>query len=565
MSISIWGQQENFRKILHCPYNERYEFIEKIRLYEMGASLLSKDSLQFIAKIDSLLKFAKKNNDRYLELESLFLKASIAWHIYPDDSLINTANFNKIIALTRKYGYPKLEVRAYTFLGQYYWERLKKYEQSMEYLWQAETIMKQIETEEYYDKAVNLYFLGEKYFYFSDYKKALQVFREAISVPENTMNTNYYNNSLNTIALCYRHLEQFDSSSYYLNILTTKKYRFGAEVWKDIAIGNIGSNFYHQKHYDKAFPLIYKADEAAVKRGDSYYASGTKIRLADIYIRRGQPDSAEKHIKDAFRFIKMSEKYDYYALLYPVVLRWNIAKGYNDSAAFYLDTAIEAIKAYNSRYNGVQLHKANQRINVMQREAERMEMITQRLKAVNRRNRIIIVLILTTLSLIGAYYISRRRMAEKIKIQEHHLAQAQKYLKKAQEQLGDFTRRITEKNKLIENLKKSKDDNDSEMERSLDRLKNSVILTGEDWLEFRKLFENANPGLISRLTAKYPQLSDSELRYILLSFLQFSHKEMAAILGISPDSLRVTWYRLRKKLEIVTPVSVRDFLASLMV
>jgi DNA-directed RNA polymerase specialized sigma24 family protein len=49
------------------------------------------------------------------------------------------------------------------------------------------------------------------------------------------------------------------------------------------------------------------------------------------------------------------------------------------------------------------------------------------------------------------------------------------------------------------------------------------------------------------LTTKFPLLTDAEMRYLMLAKLQLSHKEMARILGVSFDSVRVTWNRARKK------------------
>src|SRR5699024_5481844 len=84
----------------------------------------------------------------------------------------------------------------------------------------------------------------------------------------------------------------------------------------------------------------------------------------------------------------------------------------------------------------------------------------------------------------------------------------------------------------------------------LQEIENSTLLTDKDWIEFKRLFEQVHPGYIRRLKEAHPGLTASQIRYMVLTKLKFSRKEMAAILGISPESLRVTWYRIRKKLDL---------------
>jgi len=45
---------------------------------------------------------------------------------------------------------------------------------------------------------------------------------------------------------------------------------------------------------------------------------------------------------------------------------------------------------------------------------------------------------------------------------------------------------------------------------------------------------------------------------IVLGKLKLSHKEIANILGISPQSSRVTWHRLKKKINLQDHVSLQD-------
>ena len=84
----------------------------------------------------------------------------------------------------------------------------------------------------------------------------------------------------------------------------------------------------------------------------------------------------------------------------------------------------------------------------------------------------------------------------------------------------------------------------------LENLKVSTILTEEDWENFQVQFRKIFPALIENLQALDFNLSPAEMRYILLLKLELPNQEIAHALGISPSSLRVTWHRLRKKLDL---------------
>jgi DNA-binding CsgD family transcriptional regulator len=84
----------------------------------------------------------------------------------------------------------------------------------------------------------------------------------------------------------------------------------------------------------------------------------------------------------------------------------------------------------------------------------------------------------------------------------------------------------------------------------LDRLQTYTLLTDEDWSNFKKLFEKLNPGFFDFFIENFPEVTNAEVRLAALIKLNLSNLEMARTLGISPDSVRKTNLRLRKKLTI---------------
>jgi DNA-binding CsgD family transcriptional regulator len=85
---------------------------------------------------------------------------------------------------------------------------------------------------------------------------------------------------------------------------------------------------------------------------------------------------------------------------------------------------------------------------------------------------------------------------------------------------------------------------------TLQQLSNSRLITEEDWETFKKLFNNVYPFFIVRIRQSNPDITPAELRLSTLILLNLTTREMAGMLGISPESVKKARQRLRKKLEL---------------
>lgn len=104
---------------------------------------------------------------------------------------------------------------------------------------------------------------------------------------------------------------------------------------------------------------------------------------------------------------------------------------------------------------------------------------------------------------------------------------------------------ISEIKNILEPLKRS---NQSEIKEVLTKIK---INKSFDWSEFNARFTSVNKGFYNTLTENYPELTRKDRRLCALIKLNFSSKEIAQILGISPQSVNTSRYRLRKKLRLL--------------
>lgn len=81
--------------------------------------------------------------------------------------------------------------------------------------------------------------------------------------------------------------------------------------------------------------------------------------------------------------------------------------------------------------------------------------------------------------------------------------------------------------------------------------------------DFYQQIEKTHKNFQLNLVEKFPNLTDNEKRLATLIRLNFASKEISTLMNISPKSVEIARYRLRKKLQLMERENLTDFLKSL--
>ncbi|NBP69836.1 MAG: hypothetical protein EBU52_13945 [Cytophagia bacterium] len=76
-------------------------------------------------------------------------------------------------------------------------------------------------------------------------------------------------------------------------------------------------------------------------------------------------------------------------------------------------------------------------------------------------------------------------------------------------------------------------------------------------------FEQVHNDFFDQLKTKYPHLNSSDLKLCALLKLKLDTKEIASIMNISPQSVKVARSRLRKKLELDLTSNLSAFITQI--
>jgi DNA-binding CsgD family transcriptional regulator len=102
-----------------------------------------------------------------------------------------------------------------------------------------------------------------------------------------------------------------------------------------------------------------------------------------------------------------------------------------------------------------------------------------------------------------------------------------------------------------------------------DKIKELLILTSnhlkvnDDIREFQMNVETVNQDFFNRLTEQFPDLTSTDKQLCGLLRLNLSTKDIASIRNISPKSVEMSRYRLRKKLNLSAQDEMTSFLQQL--
>ncbi|MBB1140745.1 hypothetical protein [Myroides sp. WP-1] len=121
-------------------------------------------------------------------------------------------------------------------------------------------------------------------------------------------------------------------------------------------------------------------------------------------------------------------------------------------------------------------------------------------------------------------------------------------LAEANNSLDSFHTYIDSKNEQISQLEKELlHIRNRDQKNSLEDLLSSHLMTDDNWSYFKQAFREEQPEYYNGLLSHFPNLTESNLRIVLLQKLGLNNQEIAQIIGITTDAVKKAKQRLRKK------------------
>lgn len=415
------------------------------------------------------------------------------------------------------------------------------------------------------------------YYFFRDYEEVIKLMNISLKFPpfEKGLDIQRYNN----LGMSYLHLKNYDKAEFFLNKAMDAASRYNNKIWKGILNGNIGEMYYNKKQYNASLVNFQKNYD--FNKNESQHSTvkmNSSINMAKVYLALGKVTEAYQFLKMAEETLHVLESDASYVGSKYVGDRQQI----ENSKKLYFEAKIDFLKKTNNfregihyqdslmairkeieeKYNSTIGKMASDRLTIQNKE---LQLAVKEQEKANQRffysGMLLAVLIPGGLGYFYLYKSRQRksrqneRLITTTRISVLEKQQAQKELETAQKEINHFIHRVSEQNKMVSNFERElkklqglKNEEQNQIRTTLSKMKKMKILTNEDWIDFQHHFDTVFPDFKNSLKEHFPTVTTSEMRYLMLVKLNFSHKEMANALGVSDTAIRVTWSRVRKKL-----------------
>lgn len=414
--------------------------------------------------------------------------------------------------------------------------------------------------------------LGEMLWRVREYQKSIQYSKMAIPlvIVAHPVTKIYVMMCNNTIALSFHRMGKYDSALYYYNkalqLASEENNKKIGKIWQGIVSGNIAQIDFVQGNYTTALPLFMMDYQTSIEFG-VYDEAGNSIQwAAKTNLALGNKKEALRQVRESFNLLKKWQNpASYRQNAYLTASEIFKALGDNDSAYYYsakyntLHDSLERVVYQSSiSISKLRLDNEKNRYNVQNLEREKKAEL-------QTRNLIIVSMLL--LCAIGLFIISRQRQKSKLKarFQQEEKRRIEQEMESAKAQLKMFTKSIIEKTNLIEKLESQMQNKlkTQEQQQLIEELSRQSILTEEDWLNFKALFEKLYAGFFEKINKHVNNITQAEQRMAALTLLHLTTKQMAAVLGISPNSVIKAKQRMRQRFNLQTDQEVESFIVSL--
>lgn len=540
---------------------------------------------KILEKADQVIKKATIFEDTLILANALYLKLNAFYELQVTDSIISYRKQISDIAENLKND--TISIKLYNILGHAYLNK-SDYVNAMNCYIDALRISEELQNFKF--QAIALNGLGILYGKLGDFDMSISYLKKAISLFEILMDTNREGIAKLNLANSYeKKREYFKASEYskqaieiFRQLKDTNKIISAKIALSNIILGQDNDTLAVQ-NLKEAIVLSQQTNNYK-SRGIAYY------NLGSIYSQNGELELAEDNlIKSLEIFTKIGDRTGImrvYGFLYKIERdkgKWEKSLNNYEKYTKLRDSIMGSdVKKEISNL------KANFELMKMEQEAD---LFQQQLKFKKKENLFLVIALISVVIitiLIGGFIrlaYKNLKKSEQIKVIENkqilEKAKADNIINKLEKQKLQVE--IAEKNKKMvavslqlvsknEVLKEMLDIiNQSNRQNYLNEVSKSKLINvirhnlsqEKDWLYFREMFEQVNTGFFNELKKRCQKLTENELRHCAYIKINLNTKEIAQLFNITPDSVKTSRYRIRKKLNLSEDIKLGDFIRNL--
>jgi tetratricopeptide (TPR) repeat protein len=459
---------------------------------------------------------------------------------------------------------------AYAQIGELFYDQAA-YSQALDHYYKADNLLRQ---ENHPDElAANLNRIGQTYYYNRQYAVALKSFQESLQLYQKLQHKSGIAHSYGFIGQTYEKTNDDQKAFKYQQLALREFKNLKDQTGIAKIYENLGSIYEDKFQLDSALQYFRLSLELGEHHADKTTQIEILNNIGDVYRKTGDYPSSLLYARKASNLAKAWNEAYQQASAYRDLSKTFDLMGKHDSAYYYSEAGRSIFMTIFSADNKKQLLLLQTLFEMEQKDNAIVQLENDR-----QRNQLIglaAVVIIVLLVSLGATIISRQRLKikneQQVNEQNNTLYEAQKKeLELKSKELTTHTLHLIQKNQLLEELKTKlngmvKDDKRDQRKelKQLITLINFSSNLDKNWDDFRIIFESVYENFFDRLKKQADQLTSADFRLVALLKMNLSSADISTLLGISQDSLRISRYRLRKKLHLQEGEKLSTFIQNL--
>lgn len=437
-----------------------------------------------------------------------------------------------------------------------------------------------------------------------NYVQAIDYFQQSLKVEQRLNDRRGVAQSYSAIGGIYDKQKKYAQALIYYKKalkLSTHTGNKSMIAHSKLLLGNLAAT---QKKYTQAFDYLNQALELYQKLGEKPLVAEALLQLAQVLHKQGKLDEALAKANQGMALTKASQHAQ--LLKMGAEIRANIYKAKGKYKEAYQDYQVfkKMTDSLLNTDNGQKIahletkyayEKKQDSLGLAHKQEKKMfsEMAQSRKKIQNTTYAALALSFLLLLLVIG-FYRNKQKNHRKLQALNDALNVANGQLKQQTEarlkeaearaeaetqnllneinyknqQVTSHTLHMLQKNQtlrqlrdLINEMRQQK--NFTQAKKMCQKLVNMIdqgLNIDKDWESFHQVFDQLHPDFYKKLKHQYPLLTKNDLQVCALLRMNLNTKDIADLMGIAPDSVKMQRYRLRKKMEIASDQDLNEFM-----
>jgi len=575
-----------------------------IRLSRAYVSVDLEKSLLFEKKV---LELARDLGDTYAEVQSIGRLGQI--QLYMGDHHAGMDYFMQAVQLAEKVNYPEGQVNSLIAIGLTY-TYMCRYDSSLAYYHKALNLSEEIHYER--GLSITLNNIGIIYANNEEYDKSYEFYMKALDLYGKLNDSVRVANAYVNLGLVHERNREYQEAMDFFKKAIPIFEKHNEEGRIASSYNSIGLAYYGLEDYSLALQYFKKSLELAKKISDKYTQTSASGSIGRYYSIRGHYDIAIQYLNEGLEIAhEVDSKEDVkrsYALLTKVYKNKKDYKKAFKYQSLYMQIE-DSISTDNVQKKILELETKYE----SEKQEKEIELLQAQNEIKNKQN-IILISFLVGLFIVAALAIyiflvknvalkrkallleqekeldrltvekkeleAREKEAENLRLQEEMKSneeistlKEEKYqeeIKSKNRELSTTTLLVVGKNGILTSIKETIDHLLEEKPKDFGKMLKEVVKeidssinADKDWDTFKKHFEAVHSGFFERLLQSFPDLTHNELRLCAYMRINLNTKEIAQMLNISPTSVNQRRYRMRKKLDLESDVSLVEYMMNL--